>query len=211
MIQPRHQNSPTLARSMQTALRQIRLIGALLLAGMTLGCGTATPYGPAIDGKGYSQRQVENDRYRISFAGNSLTPRDTVETYLLYRAAEITLQSGNDHFRVVDQDTEAETTYYDTVTTPPGVGFYGSTFYDRRATHYRRYHHSFPYAYRPFGRYDTITSHPVTRYEAIANIIVFSTDRSESGLTGEEDHSYDARDVIMRLGPTIIRPEPPER
>ena len=32
------------------------------------------------------------DRWKVSFSGNSLTDRNTVETYLLYRAAELTDQ-----------------------------------------------------------------------------------------------------------------------
>jgi hypothetical protein len=40
--------------------------------------------------RGYSEQQIENNRFRVQFAGNSLTDRKTVETYLLYRAAELT-------------------------------------------------------------------------------------------------------------------------
>jgi hypothetical protein len=54
-----------------------------------------TPYQPATaSAPGYSEMRIENDRYRVSFSGNSSTPRDVVETYMLYRAAELTLQSG---------------------------------------------------------------------------------------------------------------------
>jgi hypothetical protein len=41
---------------------------------------------------GYSDQQIESNRFRVSFAGNSLTARETVERYLLYRAAELTVQ-----------------------------------------------------------------------------------------------------------------------
>jgi hypothetical protein len=50
---------------------------------------------------------IEQNRVRISFRGNTLTDRDTVENYLLYRAAEVTLSSGKDYFIVANRDTES--------------------------------------------------------------------------------------------------------
>jgi len=53
-------------------------------------CATSTPYQPASTPggfDGFSQTMIENDRARITFGGNSLTKRDTVENSLLYRAA----------------------------------------------------------------------------------------------------------------------------
>jgi len=67
---------------------------ALVLAGGLAGCETATPYQPLKPGSsagGYSETKLEGDRWRITFAGNSMTSRETVETYLLYRAAELTV------------------------------------------------------------------------------------------------------------------------
>ena len=53
--------------------------GALLLGA----CATETTYRPAsgrgFDRTGYSDRQVEQNRFLVTFAGNSSTPRDTVE------------------------------------------------------------------------------------------------------------------------------------
>ena len=80
-------------------------IAALALLGA---CATATPYQAAMDSssRGYSEQQIENNRFRVQFSGNSLTDRKTVETYLLYRAAELTKLNGYDHFRVVHRDTD---------------------------------------------------------------------------------------------------------
>lgn len=182
----------------------ITLVTILAIAFAVSGCSTPTPYGPALDGKGYSQLQTESDRFRVSFSGNSLTPRATVESYLLYRAAEITLQSGHDYFRVVAQDLESTTRYYDTVTTPPV--YYGD--YGRRSHRYRHGGRGFPYAYYPHGQFSTVTSHPVTSYEAVANIIVFSGKNQSRKAPTSDDHTYNARDVIKRLEPTIVRPDP---
>lgn len=170
----------------------ITLMAVFAIVIAVSGCSTPTPYGPALDGKGYSQVQTESDRFRVSFSGNSLTPRATVESYLLYRAAEITLQSGHDHFRIVEQDLEPTTRYYDTVTSPPG--YYG--YYGRRSPRY------------PHGQFSTVTSYPVTSYEAVANIIVFSDKNQSRKEPASDDHTYNARDVIKRLEPRIVRPDP---
>ncbi len=47
---------------------------------------------------GYSEERLDQNKFRVTFRGNSLTPRETVEDYLLYRAAELTLQNGFTHF-----------------------------------------------------------------------------------------------------------------
>ena len=58
--------------------------------------------------RGYSEQKIENERYRISFKGNSMTGRETVENYLLFRAAELTLQTGYDTFTIVNRDTDKD-------------------------------------------------------------------------------------------------------
>ncbi|WEK42740.1 MAG: hypothetical protein P0Y64_15400 [Candidatus Sphingomonas colombiensis] len=88
--------------------------GALLVSG----CATETTYRPAT-GKGfyrtgYSDRQIESNRWLVTFAGNTVTDRDTVERYLLYRAAELTLQNGYDYFVMVDRTTDRQAQTYST-------------------------------------------------------------------------------------------------
>lgn len=68
-----------------------------------------TPYQPANPSRspyGYAETQIEHNRVRVTFAGDSTTDRETVETYLLYRAAETTLARGYDHFVVLDHNVE---------------------------------------------------------------------------------------------------------
>ena len=161
-------------------------VAAVVAAALLSACTTPTPYGPALDGKGYTQQQLEDKRYRVSFSGNSLTPRETVENYLLYRAAEITLESGNDYFRVVERDLDTKTRYRTTVS-----GF-GHGF------------HPFSYHHRSFfgTGFSTATARPITSYQAFANIVVL-----DGGPATDDDRLYDARDVIDKLGPTIVRPQ----
>src|SRR5690242_8307434 len=77
------------------------------VAGLLTACATPTPYHPAVsDRYGFEEQRIESNRVRITFRGNSVTDRETVETYLLYRAAELTLQNGQDYFIVANRDTE---------------------------------------------------------------------------------------------------------
>ena len=70
------------------------------------------PYQASEGRYGYSEQQIEEDRYRVIFAGNPSTPRETVQNYLLYRSAELTVQNGYDYFTVTDRDVERSTRYY---------------------------------------------------------------------------------------------------
>jgi hypothetical protein len=80
------------------------VLGTLLLLAA---CASApTPYQAANGDFGYREQQIEANRYRVSFAGNTATSRQTVEDYLLYRAAELTVQTRHDYFEVVDRSTE---------------------------------------------------------------------------------------------------------
>ena len=106
-------------RFIARGVRKIRLSGGEPLVRRDM---TATPYQPATASSrlGFSDEQIESNRFRVSFAGNSLTSRETVERYLLYRAAELTVQRGFDHFILVTRDTETKTDTYRT----PGA-YYG--------------------------------------------------------------------------------------
>ena len=82
-------------------------------------CETATPYQPVAarsggdERGGYSDQQIETNRYRVEFSGNSLTSRQVVERYLLFRAAQLTVANGYDWFQSVDRHTDKQTSYYD--------------------------------------------------------------------------------------------------
>ena len=64
-------------------------LSAALLLGLTA-CATPTPYQPVVRSGaaigGFSELRVEANRFRVNFQGNSLTSRETVEGYLLFRA-----------------------------------------------------------------------------------------------------------------------------
>ena len=160
------------------------VVSLLLLDLLLLGCTTPTPYQPANGGDGYTERQIEPHRYRVSFRGNSRTSREVVETYLIYRAAELTLADGMDYFRVADGQTEIETRYRTTVST------FGPVNYG--------------YGFR-HGFYQSTLSGvttPISRYEAIANIVTH-----EGQKPNNDPDAYDAADVITTLSPLIQLPD----
>ncbi|WP_300394809.1 hypothetical protein [Henriciella sp.] len=82
------------------------LIAGLLVSG-TVACTTAQPYGPAgsSGAQGYLVQPIENNRYRVSYT--ALSPEDARQ-YALRRAAEVTVEHGDEWFRVVHGYTEAE-------------------------------------------------------------------------------------------------------
>lgn len=86
----------------------IRHYAALLAPLLLAACATATPYQPTKDGLGYSEQRLETNRYRIHYVGNSATPRDVVDNYVMYRAAEVTINNGYDWFVIADRQTRAD-------------------------------------------------------------------------------------------------------
>lgn len=156
----------------------------LAVALILTACATPTPYRPAPEAgaAGFSERRIEQRRYRVSFRGNAQTPRGQVEIYLLYRAAEIAAGAGAPYFRVVAQGVEADTTFL-----ANSVGF-------------QRFGYA-PYAYRRFGGFGaTTTLTPITRYEAVATILLLEPPRP-----ADDAQIYSAADVLRTLGPSIRR------
>ena len=72
-------------------------VSALLVLGA---CATETVYGPATSdrAKGYSEMAIENNRFRITYRDNTM---ELARSRALRRAAEITLERGDDWFQVV--------------------------------------------------------------------------------------------------------------
>ncbi|AKE52552.1 CC0125/CC1285 family lipoprotein [Kangiella geojedonensis] len=89
------------------ALYLVCISACLVLAG----CASTTAYAPAESAEdyGYYSTKLGEDRYRISFNGNTSTSQNTVKDYALLRAAELTLQEGGTWFQVVDRGSDKKT------------------------------------------------------------------------------------------------------
>ncbi len=171
----------------------MRMLALAAVAGLLAACATATPYQPSeTAGYGFQEQTIEDNRVRITFRGNTLTDRETVETYLLYRAAELTLQNGKDYFIVSTRDTEEHSRLQ-------SDGFYRPSRYGFRY-----------YAYRPrlgwSPWYDPFWDEParyreVTRYEAIAEISMFNGQKPANDAA-----AFSAREVQSNLQGRIVRP-----
>ena len=161
-------------------------------AALAAACATATPYSPADQGGyGYSDSRIETNRFRVSFSGNSLTDRETVKTYLLYRSAELTLQSGYDWFQVVDRETDKETRIRSTGSPWGHPGLFSYRYY-------HPYYGWYPY-YDPF--WNDRTYRETTRYEASAEVFM------GRGEKPGDANAFDARDVQANLGSQIAYPD----
>ena len=183
---------------------------ALILAGSVSlsACMTATPYQPAMGNgsarAGYSDQQIESNRFRISFAGNSLTARETVERYLLYRAAELTLQQGFDNFVLVDRDTEKKTDVYRTASAWDSgpYGYWSPYWRFNRGPRFGGWRSWDPFYDDPFWRDRDWDYRTVTQYEAIAEVVM------SKGPKPDNVRAFDAHEVVARLGPSIQMPTP---
>jgi hypothetical protein len=173
----------------------MRLLVMAAMAALLAACATATPYQASMGqaGYGFTEQAIESNRLRITFRGNTLTDRDTVETYLLYRAAELTVERGFDHFIIADRGTDADRRLQ-------GVG----SNLHRYPFGYRYFHPAWGWSpwYDPF--WDAPDSYrEVTRYEAAAEIAMF-----RGAKPADNPNAFDARDVMSNLAARIARPAP---
>lgn len=189
-------------------IKDMRLkVGAGLIAAVlaTLGaCTTATPYQPyrpeSIGGVhgGYSEQRVAPDRFVVRFHGNELTSRDRVEGYMLYRAADLTLQNGYDSFEIVDRHTEHDVETYASPD-PFYRPWYGPD-YGWWRPEWRYYYPGSGWGrWGPFG-YGGMDVRQIESFEAQAEILM-----RHGGDPARR--TFDARQVMANLGPTIELPK----
>lgn len=160
--------------------------------GLLAACASVTPYQASRGGVGYTDQELDNGRFRVTFEGNSQTELATVENYVLYRAAELTLAEGGDYFVVLDSNTEAMRRFVTTGTS------FGSGF-GRRGFFYG------PGYFNGFGGGFGTTS-ATTRerrsYTVGAIVEVRRGDKPRG-----DGSAYDARQIIDNLDPVLVRPD----
>lgn len=186
--------------------RHKKVAAPILALALLAGCETATPYQPlGFPGAsgGFTDQQLDASHFRVSFFGNSLTSRQQVENYLLYRAAELTLSRGSTCFTMVNHGTDRQTSVQ---VNPYGSGFgaYGG-FYPywspRWSMHGPFGWHSYdPFFGGPFfpGQYDVNT---IDRYQASAEIAI-----SPNCPAGPA--TFNAQQVVQNLQRYVVYPKP---
>jgi hypothetical protein len=189
-------------------MKTAALVSAIALAGALSACETATPYQPLQKGSttsgGFSDQSLDANHFGVTFEGNYVTSRQTVETYLLYRAAQLTLAQGFDWFETVDRHTERDQRTY--LYADP---FYGPGYawgYWRPS--WRFYGGGFgwgswgPYWGDPFWA-NSVQVQTAQKFQASAVIVMGHAPKPPGDL-----RAFDARAVMTNLGPKIILPSP---
>jgi hypothetical protein len=153
-------------------------------------------------GVGYAQQKLDDNRWLVKYAGDRDTPAETVETYLLFRAAELTIKKGGDWFETSDSRTALKTVVPDRVRPESKVGL------------------DYGWGWRPHWRFFNVDhvvksdtgisgkasvpirgpSHPASkRFVASAEITI------GKGPAPEGRRVFDARKLQAELGPSIQR------
>ncbi len=157
-------------------------------------CTGPTRYHPLSDGLGHSEKPLETNRYEVRYTANSLTSRRKMRQFLLYRAAELTLEKNYHRFAIVAHD--------------PGLDSV-PLYAEETSTGYR--HHNFQHHHLWFEdkvvsgeefSSSVLTFTPVSRYTASITILMFT----EVDKLPADDKLFKAREVIELLGPAVVRP-----
>ena len=121
-----------------------------------------------------------------------------VETYLLYRAAELTVEQGFSCFAIEDRATDrnVETRVYRDPFGPGPYAFWRPWWRYRGSWGWRRWD---PWYGDPFWA-DNIDVRTVQSFEANAEIVMSRSCRDD------DRRSFEAREVIANLRPTIVYP-----
>jgi len=177
-------------------VRLLRLLPGLLAIGVLAACAAPQPtaYGPATNGTGYVDRAVTSEILEVRFEGNRLTDRDTVESYALYRAAEVAAVHGADRIAILDKTVEENRrTVRDYDPYPYGFG-YGYTSGGRHVVGTR---YGFPIYARP-------RDYSYTTYAAELLVRLIPP----SAPNPDDAPVRDVATILQTLGPTIRRPAP---
>ena len=172
----------------------LKAVTASALLMLLAACVHPAPFTPRGPGQqtGYTDRQLAQNRWRVTFTGNSATPREQVEDFLLLRAAQVTIAAGAGHFLFDSRDTQAKTNVM-AFTDPDPVWGWGRGF---------RFHPAFGYG--AFGPdVDIVTT---TSFQAYAEIVILTDDQA-----AQEPRAVDARAVIahVTLPPSEPASSPP--
>jgi hypothetical protein len=169
----------------------------LCVALLAMGCASTGVYQPLTGRAGYAETRLDDGpRWQVEFLGDEVTSRETVETYLLYRSAELTLENGYDWFSSSARETtdeEEEVVRAERADTSPQQGW---------RPQWRRRERLRWTDWDPAGPPEPhVMSAPVASnvlYSARAEIVM--------GRGPAPEGAFVARQTLADLGPAIARP-----
>lgn len=97
-----------------------RLFAILFLVIFMQSC--ATTYQSAGFTGGFSETQLDENIFRVTFHGNGYTGRERVTDFTLLRSAELTLEHGYKYFVTIDSDSFSKKSLHTTPTTSYTTG-----------------------------------------------------------------------------------------
>jgi len=140
----------------------------------------STPYQPAGFKGGYSDTQLSDDQFVVSFRGNGYTSEDKVRNSLLYRCAQLAKEQGYDYFAILGGQMSTSTSTYQTAGTYSGTTqVYGNTAYSQ-------------------GTYTPGATIPINRHRGEARIKLYKEGSQHSG-----DSVFSAEKLMKYVGPKI--------
>ena len=97
-----------------------KYIAIIIIALFIQGC--ATSYQKSGFSGGYSETQLDENVFKVSFRGNGYTRRERVADFTLLRSAELSLENGFNYFVVIDANSYTSNSTYTTPTTSHTTG-----------------------------------------------------------------------------------------
>lgn len=104
----------------------MRLSYLVVLLGLLV-TGCVTPYQPNGFMGGFTETQLDENVFRVSFRGNANTGKERVDDFTLLRSAELSLKNGFSYFAIIDEkDYTSRTSYTEASTSTTTGSAYGS-------------------------------------------------------------------------------------
>jgi len=173
------------ANSLSMNLRHATALAVLAISALS---ACATPYQAKGFRGGYSDIRIDSNTVMVAYRGNAYTDRQTVQSYLLYRCAQVTVGDGYDYFVLTGADTEARQGAISTPST-----YSSTTSASAIASGNSAFGHS-----QTFGAVNPGQTITYTKYGANAVIKMF---KGKKPL--EDSQAYDAHEAIQYMGPRI--------
>lgn len=174
-----------------------RLMAVAVVTLSLAGCSTSGLYQARDGNSGYAETRLDASRWRVEFVGDDFTSRERVDSYLLYRVAELTAESGHRWFAMA---TPAFSEDVEIIVEAERPQAYRDLHW---RPHWRRRSRFFwsdldPVGPMPHERHDAPEISERVHYSASAEIVV--------GDGPAPAGAFDARETIARLAPAIVRP-----